>query len=60
MNPRHNRSAKIDFLQLSASERNKFIKETRRALRDRVEKAKLSRTLRESDGIGTNGEPIVF
>jgi hypothetical protein len=60
MNKRHGRSARINVLQLSDSEKGKFIQEARKALRERVENAKLWRALVESDGLTINGQPILF
>jgi hypothetical protein len=43
MTTRHRHPVRIDLLALSDSEKSRFIKETRQALRERVEAAKLWR-----------------
>jgi hypothetical protein len=55
-----NTQTKIDFLQLSDSEKTEFIKELKEVLRERIEEAKFWRTIMESDGIIVNGTPIAF
>jgi hypothetical protein len=60
MNTQDNQSRKIDFLQLSDSEKTEFIKELKEVLHEKIEEAKFWRTLIESDGIIVNGNPVAF
>jgi hypothetical protein len=58
MSNKKSKSRKVDFLRLSASEKAKFMRTTKKVLRQRIEEAKLWRTLIESDGIIVNGSPV--
>ena len=60
MSTHENRLKRIDFLELSDSERILFINAAREALRQSIEKAKFWRTLIESDEVTDNSEPIIF
>ena len=60
MNTENNQPRKIDFLQLSDSEKIEFIKELKEVLHEKIEEAKFWRTLVESDGIVVDGNIVVF
>ena len=60
MTTQNNQPRKIDFLKLSDSEKVKLLKQTREALLERVEEAKIWRTITETDGMIVNGEPVFF
>jgi len=60
MNTQESQFKKIDFSQLSDSEKTKLIRATKEALRQRIEEAKFWRTLTETDGIVANGQPVTF
>ena len=60
MNNQESEFKKIDFLELSDSEKTKLIRATKEALRQRIEEAKFWRTLIETDGIILNGNSVIF
>ncbi len=55
-----NQIRKIDFLQLSDSEKTSFIKEVKEILRQRIEEAKLLQELTASNGIATDNNLVDF
>ena len=60
MNAQDNKSNKIDFQELSDSEKTEFIKELKEVLHEKIEEAKFWRTLIETDGIIVNGQQVIF
>jgi hypothetical protein len=60
MKAQNNQPRKIDFLKLSDSEKIRLIKQTREALLQRVEEARIWRTLTETDRTGVNGQAAFF
>lgn len=60
MNTQETQARKIDFLQLSDSEKTSFMREVKETLRQKIEEAKFWQTLMESDDIIVNGAPIAF
>jgi hypothetical protein len=60
MNTQPSQPRKIDFLQLSESQKTSFLKEAKEILRQNIEEAKFLRTLIESNKAIVDGVQLAF